>query len=172
VNMQLYWHTVTPSYPAFQAVPENRVYVSADRADALIRSFLAFSKGKVVSDNRRAGGEEIGLTSATYRRVRIESVFGKLTISVTDGHLPYPYGRETTGYEVADLSNTLAKGVAAGVVVLREPQVVGDRREAMVEFPGGYVAEIHSLGVQGGSPLRFSDLHAGSNDGNSLHCKS
>ena len=34
VNMQLYWHTTKPNYAAFQTVPENRVYVSRDRADA------------------------------------------------------------------------------------------------------------------------------------------
>src|SRR5205814_6679611 len=28
VNMQLYWHTTPPSYPALQTIPENRAYVS------------------------------------------------------------------------------------------------------------------------------------------------
>src|ERR1700684_2533229 len=32
VNMQLYWHTTAPSYPALETTPENRVYVSPDRA--------------------------------------------------------------------------------------------------------------------------------------------
>ena len=51
VNMQLYWHTPPPSYPALQTVPENRVYVSPDRAAAFVKSFLAFSHGEVASDN-------------------------------------------------------------------------------------------------------------------------
>ena len=63
---------------------------------------------------------------------------------VTDGHLPYPYGRETTGYEVDDLSNTLMKAKAAGASVVIEPYSVADRRAAMVHFPGGFIAEIHS----------------------------
>jgi hypothetical protein len=50
VNMQLYWHTTPSSYPPFQYLPENRVYVSPGRADAFVRSFLVFSDGKVVSD--------------------------------------------------------------------------------------------------------------------------
>src|ERR1700751_1160172 len=50
VNTQIYWHTTTPSYTSLQTVPENRVYVSPDRADAFVRSFLAFSQGRVVSD--------------------------------------------------------------------------------------------------------------------------
>src|SRR5579871_493877 len=41
VNMQLYWHTTPPSYPALQTVPENRAYVSPGRATAFVRSFLA-----------------------------------------------------------------------------------------------------------------------------------
>src|SRR5580692_4795856 len=96
VNMQLYWHTTPPSYPALQTIPENRVYVSPDRAAAFVHSFLAFSRGKVLSDNPRAPGVEIGRTSDTYRRIRFQSTFGRLTVLVTDGHLPYPYGREMT----------------------------------------------------------------------------
>ncbi len=62
---------------------------------------------------------------------------------VTDGHLPYPYGRETTGYEVADLPGTLTKAKASGASVLVEPYDADRRRAAMVEFPGGFIAEIH-----------------------------
>jgi predicted enzyme related to lactoylglutathione lyase len=145
VNMQLYWHTTAPSYAALQSIPENRVYVSADRADALTRSFVSFSGGKVVSDDARAAGIEIGRPTETYRRIRIESNFGKLTVFVTNGHLPYPYGRETTGYEVNNLAETLGKAKSAGVKILVEPYASGQRTSAIVEFPGGYVAEIHSL---------------------------
>jgi hypothetical protein len=144
VNTQLYWHTATPSYARFQTIPENRVYVSADRAAVFIRSFLGFSHGKVVSDDARAPGIEIGRQGDTYRRVRIESGFGKMTVFVTDGHLPYPYGRETTGYEVANLATALGKAMAAGVAVLVQPYAADGRHAAMVQFPGGYVAEIHA----------------------------
>jgi predicted enzyme related to lactoylglutathione lyase len=144
VNMQLYWHTTPPSYPALQTIPENRVYVSPDRAAAFVRSFLAFSGGKVLSDNPRAPGVEIGRTSDTYRRIRLQSTFGLLTVLVTDGHLPYPYGREMTGYEVADLTDTLAKAKGAGVVILVGPYTADQRTAAIVKFPGGYIAEIHA----------------------------
>jgi hypothetical protein len=144
VNTQLYWHTTAPSYKALQTIPENRVYVSEDRAAAFLDSFVAFSHGKVTSVDGRAPGVEIGRPNDTYRRIRIQSNFGKLTVIVTDGHLPYPYGRETTGYEVADLAATLAKAKAAGVQVLVPPYTAGQRTAAMVQFPGGYIAEIHS----------------------------
>jgi hypothetical protein len=145
VNTQLYWHTTAPSYAPLQTVPENRVYVSPDRVDAFVRSFLAFSHGSVVSDEPRAQGVEIGRPAETYRRVRIESKFGKLTALVTDGHLPYPYGREMTGYEVTNLTDTLTKAKASGVDVL-VPRYKTDEREAVVvQFPGGHIAEIHSL---------------------------
>src|SRR2546428_12243239 len=144
VNLQLYWHTTPPSYPALQTIPEYRVYVSPDRAAAFVRSFLAFSNGKVISDNVRAPGVEIGRPSDTYRRVRIHSTFGLLTVLVTDGHLPYPYGREMTGYEVSNLRDTLAKAKSAGVVTLVEPYAADQRTAAIVQFPGGYIAEIHS----------------------------
>ena len=145
VNTQIYWHTTPPSYPPFQAVPENRVYISPLRSAAFVKSYLQFSHGKVVSDQPKAPGVEIGRAGDTYRRIRIESTFGKLTAFVTDGHLPYPYGRELTGYEVTNLNETLAKANSAGVTVLVEPYRSGDRGSAMVLFPGGYIAEIHSL---------------------------
>jgi predicted enzyme related to lactoylglutathione lyase len=144
VHMQLYWHTTAPNYAKLQTVPENRVYVSAGRADAFVRDFVAFSGGKVVLDDGHAPGIEIGRPNDTYRRVRIESGFGKITALVSDGHLPYPYGRELTGYEVTDLADTLAKAKAADATVLVEPYTVDGRQASMVAFPGGDVAEIHS----------------------------
>jgi hypothetical protein len=145
VNMQLYWHTTFSSAAPLQTIPENRVYVSADRVDAFLQSFLAFSRGNVVSDDPHAPGVEIGRPDDSYRRIRIESKFGKMTVLVTDGHLPYPYGWETTGYEVADLTDTLAKAKAAGVAILVASYSSDQRNAAIVQFPGGYIAEIHSL---------------------------
>ena len=145
VNTQLYWHTAAPSYAPLQTIPENRVYVSPDRADAFVRSFLTFSQGSVVSDEAQAPGVEIGRPAETYRRVRIESKFGKLTAFVTDGHLPYPYGREMMGYEVTNLAETITKAKAAGVDVLIAPYKTDERDAVVVSFPGGYIAEIHSV---------------------------
>jgi hypothetical protein len=144
VNTQLYWHNTAPSYPALQTVPENRVYVSQDRVDAFARSFLAFSHGSLVSDEANAPGVEIGRPGETYRRIRINSKFGKLAVFVTDGHLPYPYGREITGYEVANLSDALIRAKATGVQILIPPYGTSERDAAIVQFPGGYIAEIHS----------------------------
>ena len=142
--MQVYWHTTAPSYLAFQHVPDNRVYVSAEMADSFIRSFLTFSQGQVVADEANAPGIQIGRSESHYRRVQIESAFGKMMVLVTDGHLPYPYGRESTGYEVDDLNATLIKAKSFGVTVLVPPYVSEHRQSAIVQFPGGYVAELHS----------------------------
>jgi predicted enzyme related to lactoylglutathione lyase len=145
VNMQLYWHTTKPSYAPFVTTPENRVYVSPEQADVFIRGFLRFSHGKIVSDDTHASGAEIGRSKDTYRRVRIESVFGKMTVFVSDGHLPYPYGRELTGYEVQNLQDTLTKAKASGAVVLVDPYTTDGRAAAMIQFPGGYIAEVHAV---------------------------
>lgn len=143
VNLQLYWHTTVPNYAAFQTIPENRVYVSADREAAFVKAFVTFSQGKVVSDAKQAPGIEIGRPNDTYHRIRIESAFGKMTVLVTDGHLPYPFGHETTGYEVAHLDDTLTKAKTSGATVIVEPFKAEGRTAAIVKFPGGYVAEIH-----------------------------
>ena len=50
-----------------------------------------------------------------------------------------------TGYQVQDLAATLEKAKAAGVKILSAPYTTNDRTTAIVEFPGGYIAEIHSL---------------------------
>jgi hypothetical protein len=144
VNLQLYWHTTPPNYAPLQTVPENRVYVSPDRADAFTKSFVAFSGGKIVSDNPAAPGIEIGNPNGTYRCIRIESTFGKLVALVSDGHLAYPYGHEMTGYEVANLANTLTKARNSGATILVEPFTADGRQSTMVQFPGGYIAEIHA----------------------------
>jgi hypothetical protein len=145
-HMQLYWHNKPSSSPPLGTVPENHIYVSAGRIDAFIRSFLGFSRGAVIADDPQAPGIEIGKSRETYRRVRLTSGFGKISIAVTDGHLPYPYGREISGYEVASLSDILAKAHDAGVAVLVAPYEADRRRAAILEFPGGYIAEIHSSG--------------------------
>jgi predicted enzyme related to lactoylglutathione lyase len=144
VHMQLYWHTQAPNYEPLETVPENRVYVSPGRADALIKNWVAFSNGKILSDNRHAPGVQIGRPNETFRLVRLTSGFGNMAVFVTDGHLPYPYGHEMTGYEVKDFGGTLKKAQAAGVVVLVKPFEADRRESAIVQFPGGYIAEIHA----------------------------
>ncbi|MDF4025598.1 glyoxalase [Luteibacter sp. PPL201] len=144
VNMQLYWHTRKPAYAPFEHVPENRIYLPAPSADAFVKAFVAFAHGKVVSDERNAPGGEIGRKAGSYRRIRIVSGYGKATVLVTDGHLDWPYGTELTGYEVGDLDTTLARARENGVTVVVPAHADGDRRAAMLQFPGGYVAEVHS----------------------------
>jgi predicted enzyme related to lactoylglutathione lyase len=144
INMQLYWHTTPPHYAALATVPENRLYLSKEKADVFIHDFLAFSGGTVTSDEPAAPGVEIGRPAKTYRRVRIISAFGKAVVLVTDGHMPWPYGREMTGYEVADLTATLVKATASGARVLVAPYRSDRRDAAIVQFPGGYIAEVHA----------------------------
>jgi len=149
VKTQLYWHFTAPNYPPLEAIPDNRVYVSRDVADKFVASFVQFARGKVLADDLHADAGEIGRAGETYRRIRIWSGFGNMQVLVTDGHLPYPFGREITGYEVRDLVATLEKAKAAGVKILSAPYATDDKRmSAIVEFPGGYVAEIHSAAAR------------------------
>jgi predicted enzyme related to lactoylglutathione lyase len=144
LKMQLYWHFTAPKYAPLETIPDNRVYISRDRADNFVNGFVRFAHGKVVADDKHADAGEIGRPGETYRRIRIASLFGNMQVMVTDGHLPYPFGHEVTGYEVRDLSATLKKAQAAGVKVLSDPYSTMDRETAILEFPGGYIAEVHS----------------------------
>lgn len=144
VLMQLYWHFSPPSYAPLESIPENRIYVARDRIDNFVNAFLHFSRGKLISDAWHANGAEIGRSGSEYRRIRIESNFGKMQVMATDGQLPYPYGYEITGYEVADLKDTLAKAAAHDVKLLAGPIDNDNRTSVMLKFPGGYIAEVHS----------------------------
>jgi hypothetical protein len=145
VKMQLYWHVKPSTNPPLETIPDNRVYVSRDRADEFVNSFLRFANGKVIADEQRADAGEIGRAGENYRRIRITSLFGNMLVLVTDGHLPYPFGFETTGYEVRDFGATIDKAKAAGVKTLSVPYTTRDRTSVLVEFPGGYIAEIHGV---------------------------
>ncbi len=144
VGMQIYWHTARPNYPALATIPENRVYLTPDAANAFVKSWTGFAQGRIVSDDLAADGADIGRPGTRYRRIRIASGYGKTTVMVSDNQLPWPYGRDVTGYEVGNLEETLAKARTAGVETLVAPHAEDGRQSAIVRFPGGYIAEIHS----------------------------
>jgi predicted enzyme related to lactoylglutathione lyase len=143
VTMQLYWHTTAPNYARFETQPENRIYISTDAIQPFLTGFTRWAHAKVVEDKARAPGIEIGRAGETYRRISLVSKFGRHVLLVTDGHLPYPYGRETTGYAVRDLDAALTRATGSGAKVLVPAFAADHRRSALIEFPGGYIAEIH-----------------------------
>jgi predicted enzyme related to lactoylglutathione lyase len=143
LTMQLYWHTKAPDYAPLHSVPDNRVYVSRYEADNLVRRWLRFSHGRVVSDNPRADAGVIGRPGETLREIHLESGFGRMVVLVTDGKLPFPFGRETTGYAVDNVAQTLERAQAAGAKVLYPAYSSASGKTAILEFPGGYVAEVH-----------------------------
>lgn len=144
VNAQLYWHTTPPSYPPLTTVPDNRVYLSVDSVDKFLPSYLTFTHGKIESDTTSADGALIGKPGTTFRRVQLNSPFGNTQVLVTDGQLPYPYGRELAGYQVGDVAAVVAKATAAGARVVVPAAHVGNTTSAMLQWPGGYIAEIHN----------------------------
>ena len=129
---------------ARQSPQKQGVRVTGSRRCVCPRFRGAPSQGKIVSDDRNAPGVEVGRPKDTYRRVRIDSTFGKIAVLVTDGQLPYPYGREISGYEVANLADTVSKAKATGPTVLVDPYTADGRQAAIISFPGGYIAEIYS----------------------------
>jgi hypothetical protein len=143
VQMQLYWHAQPAVYPPLKKVPDNRIYLSPHSAGSFLAGFLKFSGGQVLSDDAQADGAEIDRPDYRFRKVRIASSFGNLALFVTDGKLPYPFGRENIGYAVDNVSATLARAQRTGARVLSPPKHVGTGSSAMVIFPGGYIAEVH-----------------------------
>lgn len=123
--------------------PEFRVYLSEDTISAFLASYLRFTGGRVVSDVRAADGGEIGAPRTTYHRLRLKTPFGNTVVLANQGDWNYPYGRDTTGYSVTDVVATVAKATANGATVLSGPYRSKDRTSVLLQFPGGYIAEIH-----------------------------
>lgn len=148
VNMQLYWHTKAPSYAPLQSVPDYRVYVSRVSGDKFLGQFTQFAHARVTADDE-IDGAELGRAGERIRRVQLTSGFGRMMVFVSDGKLPFPYGRETTGYQVRDVAATLKKAVANGATVLVAPVKTSQGNlSAMLQFPGGYIGEIHDAAKQ------------------------
>ncbi|MDX3909623.1 MAG: hypothetical protein QHC67_07360 [Sphingobium sp.] len=117
------------------------VYVAPEDFDRFVTSFIA-TFGRTAS---KQGVFQVTPTdSKSYRRLRMTSGYGKMNVMVSGGQLPWPYGRDMTGYEVGDLTATLAKAKAAGVETLVPPHAESNRTSAIVRFPGGYIAEVHA----------------------------
>ena len=121
VMMQLYWHTVAPTYAPLASVPENRVYVSPDAADAFVRDFVAFSGGRVASDDAAAPGVEIGRA-----RRSLSPHPGGLGVWRADcvGHRrAFALALRAGGDRLCGENSTppWAKGKAAGVKILAGP---------------------------------------------------
>jgi hypothetical protein len=49
---------------------------------------------------------------------------------------------------LANLGDTVSKAKAAGATVLVDPHTADRRQAAIISFPGGYFAEIHSAASQ------------------------
>ena len=92
---------------------------------------------------RRCAGAAVGRPDAKVRLVRIQSLYGDMLVVAGDGAWPWPYGREISGYGVTDLAATIDKAKAAGVTTLIPAHDVGGRQEAMLQFPGGFIAAVH-----------------------------
>ncbi|SEB26235.1 hypothetical protein SAMN04488580_11968 [Mycobacterium sp. 283mftsu] len=144
VNAQLYWHTAAPNYQPLVSVPDNRVYLPVASVDPFLKSYLQFTHGRVDADAADAEGVLIGKPGTTFRRIHITSPFGNTMVAVTDGHLPYPYGHELAGYVVDDVVAVTNKAVAAGAKVLVPVVRSGHTSSAVLQWPGGYVAELHT----------------------------
>lgn len=144
INAQLYWHTTAPSYPPLASVPDNRIYLPAATVDQFLKSYLQFTHGRVDEDTATADGALIGKPGTTFRRIHLNSPFGNALIAVTDGQLPYPYGREVAGYQVGDMAAVITKAQSAGAHVLVPVIRSGNTTSAILQWPGGYLAEVHA----------------------------
>ncbi|WP_321968454.1 glyoxalase [Burkholderia cepacia] len=139
-----FYHTNQPrSEPPLRSVPEQRVYLSGNDADKYIIGYLRFTGGRVIKDIRNANGIDIGEPNKTYRLVKLQSTIGKVTILVTDGHMPYPYGIEHDGFEVPGLAAALQNAMNLGATPLTKPIYANGRTGVIVSFPGGFIAELH-----------------------------
>ncbi|OBF86135.1 glyoxalase [Mycobacterium sp. 852002-51163_SCH5372311] len=152
ITVQLYRVGLPLPWGPLETIPDSRIYLSPDTVDAFLHAYLPITAGQVAADDAEADGAAIGKPGSIFRQIRITSPIGNTVVLVTDGHLPYPFGREIAGYSVADLNATLVKAKSAGVAVLAAPIRVGGTHSAVLQFPGGYIAEVHASDAADNGP--------------------
>src|SRR6201999_2134856 len=109
-------------FPALRTVPDSRVYVARDALPSFLTSYKAFTEGRVVLDDPKADGGQIGAPGTTYHRVALTSKYGNtVVISTRDGAVDNPFGHEAAGIAVPRLAATLDKARANGAEVLWGP---------------------------------------------------
>lgn len=143
IKTGLYQDEHRPNLPPLAARPDQRVHIAPAEVDGFVKAFLHFSKGTLMFDSPRRDAAEIGKPGESYRLVRLVSPFGNILIVASQNPLAPPFGTESTGYEVQDLSATLDRAQAAGAKVVSGPYKAVDHTTAMLTFPGGYTAEVH-----------------------------
>jgi hypothetical protein len=130
------------------------VYVAPDEFDHLVRSVLATFGG--------TASKQVVMTmtptpSSTVSQLILTPV-GTISVFGFKTSIPFPFGLERTGYLVSamdaalraaratgtDVADTIRKAKNAGVTFLLAAYQSDHRQAAMVQFPGGYIAEIHS----------------------------
>jgi hypothetical protein len=80
-----------------------------------------------------------------FVKVFLGALGGTSTKQVVLTVTPAPSSTSSTGYEVSSLTDTLAKTESLGVGIFVQPYSSSGRTAAIVEFPGGYVEEIHEV---------------------------
>ncbi|WP_336298303.1 hypothetical protein [Sphingomonas sp. QA11] len=144
MNMQFYWHTTKPSYAPLATIPENRLYLTADAADSFVAGWIAFSHGRIVTDDRTAPAIEIGRPGKTCRRIRLNSGYGEMVVLVSNGAPPMALWPRVDRLRSHRSARDARQATAAGAETLVPAYAGQDRASAMVRFPGGYIAEIHA----------------------------
>ena len=71
INMQIYWHTTKPNFATLKTIPENRLYLSPERAGPSSMILLPSPRARCCPTTS-APGIEIGRPNETYRRIRID----------------------------------------------------------------------------------------------------
>jgi hypothetical protein len=128
-------------------IQEQRVYVSPDNVAAYISGYLRFTGGQIIKVLPLADGRDIGQPGETYQRFYLKSSVGVVDVLVTNGQLPFPYGKEHDGFQVSDVVVTVQRAVNSGATALTDPIFANGRTSAIIEFPGGFIAEVHDKGV-------------------------
>ena len=109
VKMQLYWHSRRPPIRPSKRFQTIASMCRKIRPTISYSCFVHFAHGKVVADDKHADAGEIGRQGETYRRIRIASLIRQYAGPGDRWPFPYPFGHETTGYQVRDLGSDAGK---------------------------------------------------------------
>lgn len=148
VRIQFYAYSgAVPPVEIRESVSNTRYYLSQGNAELFVSTFLAATKGTLVSDGYYPA-EELGIQGGMFRRAQLTSSLGNVNViavtsQIRDG-LKYPYTDIKTDFDVDDLDAVVERARQNDVDVLVRPEYTDpNSRRAVLRFPGEYVIEVH-----------------------------
>jgi hypothetical protein len=130
----------TPNVAVGPQYDTTHVYVAPQDFDRFVASLIATFGGTTT----KQGVFTVTPTPSSTMSQLVLTPVGSVSVFGFKTPIPFPFGSERTGYLVTDMDVAIlaARATGADLLVTSFNDPIG--RDAIIQWPGGYIAEIHS----------------------------